>query len=93
MVYILDHQRLLLVTIYATTTTTPTQHSNQLHSSPISYLYHLLFKVHTAIMSGVMDKVKAKVDQVMHKDKTHGKHFLQTAEGLKTTVSYSHFSR
>jgi hypothetical protein len=44
-------------------------------------------------MSGVMDKVKAKVDQVMHKDKTHGKHFLQTAEGLKTTVSYSHFSR
>ncbi|KAI4935787.1 hypothetical protein J4E85_001113 [Alternaria conjuncta] len=37
-------------------------------------------------MSGVMDKVKAKVDQVMHKDKTHGKHFLQTAEGLKTTM-------
>jgi hypothetical protein len=26
-------------------------------------------------MSGVMDKVKAKVDQVMHKDKTHGKLF------------------
>jgi hypothetical protein len=26
-------------------------------------------------MSGMMDKVKAKVDQVMHKDKTHGKHF------------------
>ena len=26
-------------------------------------------------MSGVMEKVKAKVDQVMHKDKTHGEYF------------------
>lgn len=24
-------------------------------------------------MAGTMDKIKAKVDQVMHKDKTHGK--------------------
>jgi hypothetical protein len=55
-----------------------TQHFNQLHSNSINYLY--LFNptpTPQVNMSGMMDKVKAKVDQVMHKDKTHGKHFVE----------------
>jgi hypothetical protein len=52
-----------------------TQHFNQLQPTPINHTYSNSTSTKSANMSGMMDKVKAKVDQVMHKDKTHGMYF------------------
>ena len=66
---------LLSITLPTTTSTPKLEQTLQTFSTYHFYFYSKSHNPYnTAIMSGMMEKDKAKVDNVMHKDKSHGEY-------------------